>query len=141
MLALHFCMSCLGTFLVKKLLNDSFLRLSANVYELPVESAGTAIENWITHFTAGRNITIKHSWKCYARCGALGVNWDYRVVRMCFVSADQIALPVAKDFGIQCCWHADSSRVLVHTCVHLPLDCYDTVNMWGNSYFEVCKCS
>lgn len=80
MLALHFChrMSCLRSFLVKKLLNDSFLWLSANVYELPVESAGTAVENWITHFTAGRNISIKHSnsWKCYARCGVWGVDWD-----------------------------------------------------------------
>lgn len=37
-----------------------------------------AIVNWIAHFAAGRNISIKHSnsWKCSARCGALGVNWD-----------------------------------------------------------------
>lgn len=71
-----------------------------------------------------------------------GVNWDQRVtVRMCFVSADQTALPVAEDFGIQCGWHADSSRVLVYTFVHLPLDCYDSVNIWGNGDFEVYKCS
>lgn len=62
-------------------------------------------------------------------------------MRLCFVSADQIGLPVARDFGIQGCWHADSSRVSVYTWP-AGMDRFDLtvmINIWGNGDFVVYK--